>query len=158
MSIPLSLLCFLALLGGWIIIPVNQVFPPAIFEHPSHWIEYISIAVPIIGVIIAYLVFLGKQLNLRFFLDIAFIQKLQRFWFSGWGIDWLYDQILVKPYYNIAKSLKQEPVDNFYGFIVNVSQALNRWLSSGQSGQMRRYITSMVFGLIVVLIILAGTL
>jgi NADH-quinone oxidoreductase subunit L len=86
------------------------------------------------------------------------IQKLQRFWFSGWGIDWLYDQILVKPYYNIAKSLKQEPVDNFYGFIVNVSQALNRWLSSGQSGQMRRYITSMVFGLIVVLIILAGTL
>ena len=158
MAIPLGLLCFLALLGGWIIVPVNEVFPLSTFEHPSHWVEYVSIAVPIIGVIIAYLVFLGKQINLRSFLNITFIQKLQKFWFGGWGIDWLYDHILVKPYYNIAKSLKYEPVDNFYGLIVSASQVLNRWLSSGQSGQMRRYITSMVFGLIIVLIILVGAL
>jgi NADH-quinone oxidoreductase subunit L len=154
MVIPLSLLCILAMMGGWIIIPVTQVFPLAVFEHPAHWVEYVSIAVPIVGVIIAYLIFLGGQLKVDVFTNSFVMQKLQQFWFSGWRIDWLYDQLLVRPYYGLARALKLEPVDNFYRLVVTISQTFNQWLSAGQSGQMRRYITSMVFGLIVLLAIL----
>jgi NADH-quinone oxidoreductase subunit L len=154
MVVPLSLLCILAMMGGWIIIPVTQVFPLAVFEHPAHWVEYVSIAVPIVGVIIAYLIFLGGQLKVDAFTNSFVMQKLQQFWFSGWRIDWLYDQLLVRPYYGLARALKLEPVDNFYRLVVTISQTFNQWLSAGQSGQMRRYITSMVFGLIVLLAIL----
>jgi NADH-quinone oxidoreductase subunit L len=107
-------------------------------------------------VTIAYLIFLSHQLKVDMFTSSSFMQKLQRFWFSGWGIDWLYDRLFVKPYYSLARLLKLEPIDRLYGFIVMINQVSSRWLSAGQSGQMRRYITSMVFGLIVMLAILAG--
>ncbi len=154
MAIPLSFLCILAMMGGWIIIPVTQVFPLAVFEHPAHWVEYVSIAVPLVGVTIAYLVFLGGQLKVDSFVNSFVMQKLQRFWFSGWGIDWLYDRLLVRPYCGLARALKLELVDDFYRLIVTINQTFNQWLSAGQSGQMRRYITSMVFGLILLLAIL----
>jgi NADH-quinone oxidoreductase subunit L len=86
------------------------------------------------------------------------MQKIQHFWFSGWGIDWLYDRVFVKPYYGLARVLKSEPVGALYNLIVRVNQSLNHWLSEGQSGQMRRYIASIVFGLIVLLAILVGVL
>lgn len=157
MSVPLGFLCILAMMGGWIMVPVAGVFPAGDAQHPAHWVEYVSIAVPIIGVTIAYLIFLSHQLKVDMFTSSSFMQKLQRFWFSGWGIDWLYDRLFVKPYYSLARLLKLEPIDRLYGFIVMINQVSSRWLSAGQSGQMRRYITSMVFGLIVMLAILAGT-
>ena len=158
MAVPLSLLCVLALLGGWIIIPVAEVFPVASDHHPAIWVEAVSIAVPLIGVAIAYLVFYSRQLRLEGLVKAPLMQKIQHFWFSGWGIDWLYDRVFVKPYYGLARVLKSEPVDALYNLIVRVNQSLNHWLSEGQSGQMRRYIASMVFGLIVLLAILVGVL
>ena len=156
MTVPLSFLCVLAMMGGWIMVPVAEVFPIDDVQHPAHWVEYVSIAVPIIGVTIAYLIFLSHQLKVNILTSSAFMQKLQRFWFSGWGIDWLYDRLFVRPYYNLARILKLEPIDRLYGFIVMINQVSSRWLSAVQSGQMRRYITSMVFGLILMLAILAG--
>ena len=158
MAVPLTLLCGLALLGGWIIIPVAEVFPVAGDQHPALWVELVSIAVPLIGVAIAYLAFYSRQLRIDGLLKAPVMQKIQSFWFSGWGIDWLYDRLFVKTYYSLARVLKAEPVDALYNFIVRLNQALNHWLSEGQSGQMRRYIASMVFGLIVLLAILVGVL
>ena len=158
MALPLSLLCALALFGGWIMLPVAEVFPTASGLHPAHWVEYVSIAVPIVGVVIAYLVFYSGQLRVDGLLNMPLIQSLQRFWHSGWGLDALYDRLFVRPYYALAALLKGEPVDAVYGLIVTINQTLNGWLATGQSGQMRRYLISMVFGLIVVLAIMLGAL
>jgi len=76
---------------------------------------------------------------------------MYQFWLSGWGIDWLYDRLFVRPYYALANLLKAEPVDGVYGLVVTVNETLNNWLSQSQTGRMRWYITSMVAGLIVVL-------
>ena len=86
------------------------------------------------------------------------MQSLQRFWHSGWGLDWLYDRLFVRSYYGLAALLKGEPVDALYNLIVAINQTLNGWLAGGQSGQMRRYLISMVFGLIVVLAIMLGAI
>jgi NADH-quinone oxidoreductase subunit L len=158
MALPLCLLCALALFGGWIMVPVTEVFPVASGLHPAHWVEYVSIAVPIIGLVIAYLVFYSGQLRVDGLLKRPSMQSLQRFWHSGWGLDWLYDRLFVRSYYGLAALLKGEPVDALYNLIVAINQTLNGWLAGGQSGQMRRYLISMVFGLIVVLAIMLGAI
>ena len=50
MALPLTVLCGLSLIGGYFIIPVQDVFPVASGDHPAHWVEYVSISVPLIGV------------------------------------------------------------------------------------------------------------
>ena len=102
--------------------------------------------------------FYSGQLRVDGLLNMPLVQSLQRFWHSGWGLDALYDRLFVRPYYALAALLKGEPVDAVYGLIVTINQTLNGWLATGQSGQMRRYLISMVFGLIVVLAIMLGTL
>jgi len=151
MAMPLSALCLLALIGGYFIIPVQDVFPALSEEHPAHWVEYISISVPLIGVAVAYLLFYSKRLNINPLVQSAVGSKLGEFWRIGWAVDRLYDGLFVRPYYAVSALLKSEPVDGFYGLVVSVNQCFNRWLSQSQNGQMRWYLVSMVAGLILLL-------
>ena len=151
MAVPLTVLCALSLIGGYFIIPVEAVFPAASGEHPAHWVEYVSISVPLIGLLLAYLIFHSRQLRVDGLVGSRVGQLLRRFWFSGWGIDWLYDRLFVRPYYQLSGMLKSEPVDVIYGLIVAINQTLNQWLSEAQTGRMRWYIASMVFGLVVLI-------
>ena len=139
--------------GGWIlyVIPVAEVFPAASGEHPAHWVEYVSISVPLMGVLLAYLIFHSGQLNVDRLVNSSLGQWLRRFWHSGWGIDWLYDRIFVRPYYRLSGIMVNEPIDAIYGLIVAINQTFNHWLAESQTGRMRWYIASMVFGLILVL-------
>ncbi|MDG1311976.1 MAG: NADH-quinone oxidoreductase subunit L [Porticoccaceae bacterium] len=151
MAVPLVMLCGLAMIGGYFIIPVADVFPAVSGEHPAHWVEYVSISVPLIGLLLAYLIFHSRQINMDTLVNSSVGQLLRRFWFGGWGIDWLYDRVFVRPYYLLSGLMKNEPIDAIYGLIVAVNQTFNHWLAEAQTGQMRWYILSMVFGLIVLL-------
>src|SRR5690606_15460155 len=122
MSVPLSLLCVLALVGGFIAIPVNAVFPPVSEHHPHFWVEAISIAIPVVGVGIAYLIFLGGQLSVDRLVNSSIGRTLKQFWFSHWAMDWLYDRVFVRPYYALAKVFSGEPVDGIYNLIVEINQ------------------------------------
>ncbi len=151
MAVPLTVLCGLSLIGGYFIIPVRDVFPVASGEHPAHWVEIISISVPLIGLLLSYLIFYTGQLKVGGLVNTRIGLTLRQFWFSGWGIDWLYDRLFVRPYYELSGMLKSEPVDAIYGLIVAINQTLNQWLSEAQTGRMRWYIASMVFGLVVLI-------
>lgn len=151
MAVPLITLCTLAMIGGYFIIPVADVFPVASGDHPAHWVEYVSISVPLLGVLLAYLIFQSRQLNVDRWVSSSVGQALRRFWLSGWGIDWLYDRAFVRPYYRISGLLKNEPIDSIYGLVVAINQTFNHWLVESQTGRMRWYVASMVLGLIVLL-------
>ena len=151
MAIPLTILCALSMVGGYFALPLAQVFPTASADHPAHWVEIVSIGVPLVGLAIAYGLYLGRQLSAPSWTTGGTGQALREFWFSGWGIDRLYDGLLVRPYDRLAALFSSEPVDRVYSAIVDVNQTLHQWLSSTQSGRMRWYIASMVFGLIVLL-------
>ena len=149
MALPLSVLCGLSLVGGYFIIPVESVFPMSTGTHPAHWVEYVSISVPLVGLLLAYLIFQSGQLRVDGLVNSAIGKIMRQFWLSGWGIDWLYERLFVRPYYAFASLLKAEPVDAVYGLVVTFNEALNGWLSQSQTGRMRWYITSMVAGLVV---------
>jgi NADH-quinone oxidoreductase subunit L len=154
MSVPLILLCVMSLVGGWFILPLTQVFPDAGHGEINHTIEYISISVPLVGLLIAYLLFLGKQVSIAGISESSLGKTLQDFWHRGWRIDDLYDMLLVRPFSALARWWRNEPVDLIYNAIVAVSQWSHRSLSALQSGEMRWYATSMVFGLILLIAVL----
>ncbi|MFT5484946.1 MAG: NADH-quinone oxidoreductase subunit L [Halieaceae bacterium] len=156
MAGPLVLLCMLSIVGGWISQPLDLVFPAAPGEHPAMTIEVISIAIPILGLVLAYLIYLSKQVSVDSWVNGAGMSRLRQFWFSGWGMDTLYDSLFVRPYKSLAASISDEPIDRLYDLIVRCCAWIHGWLSDKQSGQLRRYASSMVAGLIVLIAIMIG--
>lgn len=156
MSLPLALLCLLAFFGGWLTIPVSDVFPPQSSHHPALWVEVISIAVPLLGLLLAYLLYAGKQINRQQLQQAQWAQSLKGFWRRGWDFDKLYAWLIVRPYHGLAKSLKNEPLDRLYHGIVAIFQNTNLALAASQNGRMRSYLAVMVFGLVILLALSLG--
>ena len=74
--------------------------------------------------------------------------KLQDFWRSGWGFDWIYDHLFVLPFKFIADINKADVIDSVYGGVVVVTRQFHRIASSTQTGGTRWYVACMVIGLI----------
>jgi len=153
---PLLLLCALSLLGGWIAPPLAVVFPAPSAEHPSALIEWVSIGVPLLGLLLAYLLFLGRQFSAQALVQSRAGQALHHFWQRGWAVDALYEFIWVAPYRGLTRLLRGEPVDLAYNGVVRLSQWLHARLSDTQTGRMRWYATAMAAGVIVMLGVILG--
>jgi NADH-quinone oxidoreductase subunit L len=154
MSGPLIILIVLSMIGGYFTLPLASVFPPAADHSVSGLIHAISVGVPILGVLIAWLVYHKRSLPISQFTDSSGGTALRGFWHRGWGMDTLYDWVFVKPYVGISSLMKNEWIDNIYHGVVGVTQALNTSLSKLQTGQMRLYATGMAFGLLALLTLL----
>ena len=154
MAGPLGILCVLSLIGGWIVLPLDNVFPLASQHHVSHLIEAISISIPLIGVLIAWLVYYRRSLPVNHYTESPVGIKLRNFWHSGWAMDKLYDSVLVNPFVRLSAILRNESVDKIYHAIVKICQQLHGWLSNMQTGKIRWYATSMAFGLILLVTLL----
>ncbi|TDG12966.1 NADH-quinone oxidoreductase subunit L [Seongchinamella unica] len=154
MAGPLILLCVLSIVGGWIALPLAGVFPAAESHPVNHSVEWISIGVPLLGLLLAYLMFLGGQISVDKLLSAPMARRLVDFWFSGWRFDQLYDLLWVKPYKAIAHWWRNEPVDALYNGIVAASQWGHRRLLILQNGELRWYATIMVLGLVLLLAVM----
>jgi len=154
MSAPLLLLCVLSVVGGWFALPLSGILPDRGHTGVGHAVKYISIGVPLLGLLIAYLLFLGRQVSLADLAGSRFGRAWQSFWFSGAGVDRLYDALWERPFCRLAHWWRNEPLDRFYNALV----ALSRWCHSAlltlQNGELRWYATSMVFGLLLLLAVM----
>ena len=145
---PLVLLAILSLIGGYFIIPVEGVFPEAQQHHPSVFYHAIMIGLPILGILIAYLVFVKKIINTETLAGSGFGKMLHRFWFTQWGMDWLYDTIIVKPYVGLAKFNKNDFIDSIYNGTARLTLVLHGLVSDTQTGQLRWYAITVACGLL----------
>ena len=64
---------------------------------------------------------------------------LHRFWFSDWGMDWLYDRLFVQPVVWIARVNKADVVDSIYVGLANLATYCYRALSLTETGKLRWY-------------------
>ena len=154
MAAPLAILCVFSIIGGWFVLPLDTVFPTSDGHHANHLVEAISIGLPLLGVLAAWLVYLRKSLPVSGVTDSSTGKALRGFWHRGWGIDTLYDWTLVKPFKGVSNTLRPEWVDSFYHGIVAICVALHSGFSQLQNGKMRWYATSMALGLIILISIL----
>ena len=158
MAGPLIVLCVLAIIGGWFNVPVVSVFPVAHEPDHSGAIAIITPAVPIVGVFIAYLIFLRHSISITPWTESSIGKQLNRFWFSHWAMDWLYDTIFVNPYKRITTLNKNDIVDWFYNFTAEVTWFIHDFATTSQTGQLRTYAAVMLAGLIAVIAILLGVI
>ena len=76
---------------------------------------------------------------------------IRQFFFSGWGFDYLYDVVFVRPFLFITRINKADVFDKFYNGIAKANQALNRLLSVSQNGSLRWYIAGVLIGILFIL-------
>jgi NADH-quinone oxidoreductase subunit L len=154
---PLVLLAVLALLGGYIHIPVDGVFPHAEHgAHPSLFYQGIMIGLPMIGILVAYLVYVKKIVNTCALSTKGFSAKLHRFWFTQWGMDWLYEKLFVNSYVVLARLNKSDFIDAIYNGISKFCMSLHGFVVETQTGQLRWY--NLTLAAAVLLVISIGVL
>ncbi|MEJ2719264.1 MAG: NADH-quinone oxidoreductase subunit L, partial [Deltaproteobacteria bacterium] len=81
-------------------------------------------------------------------------QELYRFWFSGWGFDWLYDRALVRPFMWIAYLDRKDFIDMVFTAIALLAEAFHRALSLSQTGKARQYAAAITIGTVVTIAIM----
>ncbi|WP_020564516.1 NADH-quinone oxidoreductase subunit L [Methylosarcina fibrata] len=149
---PLLLLGLLALIGGLLQIPLDSVFPGSIEgESRSVWAAFITVAAPITGLLIAFLLYLtgwGTELRLA---SNEWLKPVQQFWYDGWAFDRLYGRLWVRPFKALAELNKNDVVDAGYAGIVLLARHLHRIAGATQNGRLRRYAASMGVGAVFIL-------
>jgi NADH-quinone oxidoreductase subunit L len=112
-------------------------------------LQIISGVVSLLGIFLAYVFILRVPDLTARFAHSAAGSTLHRFWYAGWGFDWLYDRVFVWPYASLARKNKDDVIDIVYDKVAELARILHGALSSTESGQLRRYATGIVFGAVV---------
>ena len=158
MSLPLIILSILALVGGTIAVPVDAVFPGAVEADHSGWMPIIIAGVPILGVLLAYLMYMKPVIPITLFTESAQGKQLIAFWYSHWAMDWIYDQLLVKPYCAIADLNQKDIIDWFYNGIASALRQAHQVSIISQSGQLSTYVAVVAAGLVLTIAVFLGIL
>ncbi len=156
MSVPLLLLAGLALFGGMLQVPLDSVFPVLFDQENDHTFNIVSaitVAAPILGLLIAVLFYLTGTLSIERLTNYGLARTMRQFFLSGWGMDALYDSLLVQPFITIAKLNKTDAVDGLYAGVAWLSRELHRMASASQTGRVRWYAASMSIGTVVIIAI-----
>ena len=154
MATPLIILMVLALFGGWIQIPVDAVFSHGeVHEehHISNLMHGIMIVVPLLGIGVSYLFFMSKTFSVEKLMANPLAASLHRFWFSGWGMDALYNFLFVRPFVFLARINKKDLIDAVYGLMVEISRVAHTMLARSQTGQLSWYALSIAGGVVILI-------
>ena len=165
MTIPLIILAVLSVVGGFIELPHNMghvtlfsdflepVLPSAEVRsgvEAHEWIfQGLAAVLCILGIYVAYFFYMKRQ-DLRAEIKGATYQ-LNRFWFSGWGFDDLYDIVFVRPYVYLSRANKMDFLDKAYDGMVYGAEFFHKIFARTQSGIMRWYIMGIVIGAVLIL-------
>ena len=146
---PLFLLMVLALLGGYIHIPVEAVFGEMEEHHVSALMHGIMIAVPLLGIGVSYLFYGSGILSVDKLMSSSAARSLHGFWHSGWGMDALYNSLFVKPFLFLARVNRADFVDQLYAIVVVITRAGHHAVVRTQTGYLRWYVMSLALGLVI---------
>jgi NADH-quinone oxidoreductase subunit L len=170
-AVPLVVLSILALVGGFVEIPpylgnvpaFSRLMQSALPAPPATIIagsslelilSAIAALIAVLGVAIAYIAFRRRPAFLQAMVQSPAGLALQHFWETGWGFDWLYERVLVRPFLWLARKDQSDFVDSFYTGLAVLSQAAYRQLSASETGRVRRYAAGITAGSIVLIAIL----
>ena len=158
MWLPLVVLAALSIGGGWFGIAVlnDLLGPVGTFDHFTP-LALTTIAVPILGVLIGWLVFAGRM-RVDGLVESGLGRGLRRFWHGGWGFDWVYDRVFVKPFVAVARINKNDVVDLVFRVTAAVARGLHYIGALTQTGRLRWYAANMAIGLVLVFLIVLEVL
>jgi NADH-quinone oxidoreductase subunit L len=163
MAVPLAILAAMSLVAGFVQLPaewggaplftnfLGAVFPRG--EREAGGAEYMLLqaAPPIAalgGVLIAWILFLRAPAGMAGVLRAPAADAMRRFFLAGWGFDWLYDRVFVRPIAWLASANRRDFVDLAPRSAAWASVALHRLLARTQNGRVRWYAAWLAAGVI----------
>jgi NADH-quinone oxidoreductase subunit L len=154
MTIPLVVLAFLSLVGGFLKQPLlgalNSALPPTVEAYAGGFTEIrsevIAALVFLVGLYAAYLFHLEKRSLADTLVANPIGRRLHQWWFADWGFDWIYDKSFVQPFIWAARVNKGDFIDAFYAGVARLSQLSYRGLSRTETGHVRWYAAGMAAG------------
>jgi NADH-quinone oxidoreductase subunit L len=111
--------------------------------------EVIAALVFLLGVYLSYVFFLRRRSYTARLASSAVGSVLHRFWFSDWGMDWIYDRTFVRPLVWLAHIDKDDCIDGFYTGVARVNEIAWRVLRRTETGRLRWYAAGIAAGSIV---------
>ena len=153
--LPLAvLLVFSTFIGGMIHPPLAGVLPGAP-EHAVHGakvaVGILSGAVALAGLAVACGLFLGERRVIAWLGGTLLGKLLARWWVQGWGFDWLYERLLVRPFVWFARVNIRDGIDLAILAIPAGLRALNGALVRTETGRIRWYAAGMAAGAVLVI-------
>ena len=157
MRVPCFVLALLTMIAGYFKAPFGRFLETAlpwsegrravpISEFAS---EGIAASVFLLGVYLAYILFLRKRDYAAELASSPIGGALHRFWFSDWGMDWIYNRTFVEPFVWFARIDKNDFIDRFYTGIAGLNQLAWRVLSRTETGRLRWYVAGIAAGSVV---------
>jgi NADH-quinone oxidoreductase subunit L len=152
--LPLAvLLVFSTFIGGMIHPPLAGALPAAT-QHAAKGaklvVQILSGAVALSGIAVACGFFLGRRRLATALADTLSGRLLARWWLNGWGFDWLYDRLLVRPFMWFVRVNVRDGIDLAILAIPGVLRALNGALVRTETGRIRWYAAAMAAGAVLV--------
>lgn len=154
MTIPLVVLAFLSIVGGFLKHPLlgflHSALPSTIEAHAGTLTENRSEAVAglifLVGLYFAYLFHLQKRNWADALISGTVGHSLHQWWFADWGFDWTYDKLFVQPFVWASEINKGDFIDAFYTGVAWLAQRFYRALSRTETGRARWYAAGMAAG------------
>ncbi len=169
LRLPLIVLAVLSVVGGFIELPHTLGDRPLFSEFMGSALpalestrgntraelvlQTIAGVISISGIYLAYLFFLRRRSIAENRAPSTMSAMLNRFWFGGWGFDWIYDQLFVKPFVWLARANKDDFIDSIYDRVAKLTEVLYGVLAQTETGKVRWYMTGIAFGAIVAIAI-----
>lgn len=138
--LPLLPLVALALLGGYISINFDQVFPPQAAHHIDWKIEWAPVLIAAIGAVFAWFFYFPKAQPRQP------TNGVYLFFQHGLGFDTLYRHCFVVPIELFSKVNKNDCVDLIYRFIAWFNLSVNEVVVLTQNGKLRWYLAATFAG------------
>lgn len=154
MTIPLLVLAFLSVVGGYLKQPLldflHSALPSTVEAHTGGLTEISSEVVAallfLVGLYFAYLFHLQKRSLADALVANPVGRTLHEWWFADWGFDWIYDKTFVQPFIWVAQINRSDFVDAFYNGIAGLTELFYRGLSRTETGRVRWYAAGMAIG------------
>ena len=146
MTIPVCVLAVLSIVGGFDKAPFARFMATALpsFQEGiggiTEALSSVAAALAFVcGLLGAWFVYQRNPALATAIVENPVGRVLHRFWFSDWGMDWLYDRLFVRPVVWIARVNKADAVDSIYAGLANLATVCYRVLSLTETGKLRWY-------------------
>jgi NADH-quinone oxidoreductase subunit L len=111
----------------------------------------VTVVIVVGGIGLAYLLWMPWRERTHALAESPAVRPLAAFWMGGWGFDWLYERVFVRPIRWLAHVGRADVVDYVPRSIAWLNLAAWRGLSAGQTGRLRAYVAVAGFGVVLVL-------
>ena len=165
--VALLVLAVLSIAGGWVELPqtlghftpfsdfMQTALPaPADAHVPVDTelaLQIVTGIVVLVGIVLSYWLFVRSPRTADALTATPTGATLYRWWLAGWGFDWLYDRLLVRPFVWVSRANKSDFIDAIYAGMARLAQLFHELLSETQTGRVRWYAASIAAGSLIII-------